>query len=323
MNVLITGGAGFIGSNLASYHIERGDSVFIVDDLSCGSLENIAAIQGGDQLQFTQADITDWAELSKAVAWSDRIYHLAAIVGVKKVLSNPRAVMSTNITGTERLFQIISTVKPSVRVLLASTSEVYGFNSKSSFQETDDIIFRYSKSLRWCYAVTKLADEHLAGAFLQSDGIHTVIVRLFNTIGPRQTGKYGWVVPTFIGQALRDEPITIYGNGLQTRSFCDVRDTVKALDLLASCDAAIGEIVNVGNDSEISILDLANLIKKLTSSNSKLEFLSYVDAYGVEFEDIFHRKPLLSKLESLTGFRPTRQLQKTLDYLIATRRRSQ
>jgi UDP-glucose 4-epimerase len=148
-------------------------------------------------------------------------------------------------------------------------------------------------------------------------------VRLFNTIGPRQTGKYGWVVPTFIGQALRDEPITIYGNGLQTRSFCDVRDTVKALDLLASCDAAIGEIVNVGNDSEISILDLANLIKKLTSSNSKLEFLSYVDAYGVEFEDIFHRKPLLSKLESLTGFRPTRQLQKTLDYLIATRRRSQ
>jgi len=316
VNILITGGAGFIGSNLANYHVGIGDAVYVVDDLSSGSLANITDMRNSGHLEFTQADITTWSDLDKVVEWSDRIYHMAAIVGVKKVLANPRGVMYTNITGTERLYQAIAKIKPSTQVLLASTSEVYGFNPQVSFRETDDIIFKQSKSLRWCYAVTKLADEYLAGAFEQSNGVKTVIARLFNTIGPNQTGKYGWVVPQFISQALHNEPITIYGDGSQTRSFCDVRDTVRALDLLASTVAASGEVVNVGNDYEISILQLANLIKKQTGSRSEIQFIPYLEAYGVEFEDIFHRRPVLSKLMDLTGFKPRGRLEDTLDYLI-------
>jgi UDP-glucose 4-epimerase len=321
LNVLITGGAGFIGANLAGYHIDLGDSVWVIDNLSSGTMENIAELQNKDAFRFSHYDILDWVDLSDAVAWADRIYHMAAIVGVKRVLADPRSVMATNVLGTERLFKIISEVNPKAQVLLASTSEVYGFNPNIYFSETDDIVFRDSKSLRWCYAVTKLADEYLAGAYARNPGLKIITARLFNTIGPHQTGRYGWVVPSFIKQALKDSPITVYGDGSQTRSFCDVRDTIQALDLLCSTASANGEIVNVGNDHEISIFDLAQLIKERVGSKSPIEFISYMNAYGVEFEDILHRRPVLSKLERLTGFRTKWTLVKTLDDLIRTERK--
>ena len=323
MNILITGGAGFIGSNLAGYHIELGDSVWVVDDLSSGTLDNISELTEIDTFRFSHADILDWPGLNEAVAWADRIYHMAAIVGVKKVLADPRSVLAANITGTEILFQAIAAVNPKAQVLLASTSEVYGFNPNVCFSESDDIVFKASKSLRWCYAITKLADEYLAGAYGRNPGLNIVIVRLFNTIGPHQTEKYGWVVPSFIQQALQNEAITVFGDGNQTRSFCDVRDTVYALDLLASTPAANGEIINVGNDHEISILDLARLIKERARSQSDIEFIPYLKAYGVEFEDIFHRRPIVSKLKNLTGFQPGRALTETIDGLIETERQKQ
>ncbi len=321
MNILITGGAGFIGSNLAAYHIAQGDSVFVVDDFSSGSIKNIVLLQNSRNFQFAKADILVWDKLNEVTAWSDRIYHMAAIVGVKNVLADPRAVLATNITGTERLFRIISEENQQVQILLASTSEVYGFNPKSSFIESDDIIFKESKSLRWCYAITKLADEYIALAYAINPGLKVAIARLFNTIGPNQTQKHGWVVPSFINQAMRNESITIYGDGSQTRSFCDVRDMIQALDLLVSTPASYGEVVNVGNNHEISILDLAYLVKDRVGSQSEMKFISYKDAYGIQFDDIFHRRPILSKLKQLTGFTPQWTLTETLDFLIQMERK--
>ncbi len=323
MHVVVTGGAGFIGSHLASYHLARGDSVTVVDDLSTGTLKNILPMLQNPAFQFHKADILVWEGLKHAVSRADRVYHMAAIVGVKKVLEDPRAVMAINIAGTERIFRAVADIRPDVQVTIASSSEVYGFNTNSSFSESDDIILRSGGRLRWCYAVTKLADEFLAYSFMYKSGIHVVIARLFNTIGPRQTGKYGMVVPNFIHQAVNNLPMTVYGDGTQTRSFCDVRDTVVALDLLASTPSANGEIVNVGNDAELSILGLAKLIAQRAGSTSCQKFMSYVEAYGMEIDEISHRRPVLSKLHSLTGFKPKWDLRKTLDDLIALERGSE
>lgn len=320
MHVLVTGGAGFIGSHLASYHLDRGDSVTVVDDLSTGSLNNLVPMLKNPAFLFHEADILVWEGLKHAVSRADRIYHMAAIVGVKKVLEDPRAVMATNVAATERLFRAVADVRPDAHVTIASSSEVYGFNPKGSFSETDDIVLRSGGRLRWCYAVTKLADEFIAYSFMYKSRINVVIARLFNTIGPRQTGKYGMVVPNFVRQAVNNVPLTIYGDGTQTRSFCDVRDTVVALDLLASTPSANGEIVNVGNDAEISILDLANLIVQRAGSSSSRQFLSYVEAYGMDIDEISHRRPILGKLHALTGFEPKWDLRKTLDNLIALER---
>ncbi len=320
MNILITGGAGFIGSNLASYHLERGDSVSVVDDLSTGSPNNIAPLLNNPAFQFHEADILVWDGLKDAVRGLDRVYHLAAIVGVKKVLEDPRAVMATNIAATERVFRAVAEIQHDAQVIIASSSEVYGFNTKSRYAETDDIVLRSGARLRWCYAVTKLSDEFLAYSFMYKSGIQVVIVRLFNTIGPHQTGKYGMVVPTLVHQAVHNQPLTIYGDGLQTRSFCDVRDTVVALDLLGSSPLANGEIVNVGNDYEISILDLAKLIIERSGSSSPITFLSYKEAYGMDIEEISHRRPVLDKLFKLTGIEHKWSLVDTLDNLIALER---
>ncbi len=321
MHIFITGGAGFIGSNLAQYHLNKGDSVHVVDDLSTGSLENIDACRKNRNFSFTRADILVWSELKAAVKPADRIYHLAAIVGVKKVLEDPRAVMATNIAATERVFRAVDEVNPTAKILVASSSEVYGFNENSGFSETDDVVLRSGGRLRWCYAITKLADEYLAYSFVKSSKLNVSIVRLFNTIGPSQTGKYGMVVPNFVSQAVRNIPVTIFGEGTQTRSFCDVRDTIRAFDLLMSCEDANGEIVNVGNDQEISIIDLAKLVIARAHSTSTLHYQTYEEAYGEAFEDITHRRPILDKLHALTGFTPKWTLEQTLDDLIATERK--
>jgi UDP-glucose 4-epimerase len=316
MNVLITGGAGFIGSNLAAYHLAKGDHVYVIDDMSTGSLVNIASLFANPNFLFQEADILLWNGLGESIRWANRIYHLAAIVGVKKVIEDPRAVMATNVAGTERVFRAVAAVNPSAKVIMASSSEVYGFNSKAKFSETDDVVFRSGGRLRWCYAVTKLSDEYLAYSFMKKSGIKVVIVRLFNTIGQHQVGRYGMVVPSFIDQAVQNLPITVYGGGEQTRSFCDVRDTIVALDLLASEPKANGEIVNVGNDREISIQNLAEMVIARSNSESVIKRISYEDAYGVEFEDISHRRPDISKLKALTGFSPKWSLEESLDALI-------
>jgi UDP-glucose 4-epimerase len=316
MNVLITGGAGFIGSHLAARHLANGDHVYVVDNLSTGSLANMEPFRSNPAFRFAEANMLYWNGLDKAVAWADRIYHMAAVVGVKKVLEDPVAVMATNMTGTEKLLRAIHRVGGNPQVIIASTSEVYGFNHKSSFAETDYIVLPSAGRLRWVYAVTKLADEFLAFSYARKYGLNIVVVRLFNTIGPNQVGHYGMVVPRFVKQAVRNEPLTIYGEGDQTRSFCDVRDTVVALDRLAGCPEAWGEVVNVGNDQEISIRNLAELIVRRTHSASPLHFMSYKDAYGEEFEDVTHRRPELNKLRALTDFAPEWTLNDTLDDLI-------
>ena len=316
MHVLITGGAGFIGSHLAEHHLALGDQVYVVDNLSTGSLANLEPFRGNPDFRFAEADILHWNGLDKAVAWADRIYHLAAVVGVKKVLEDPVAVMATNMTGTEKVLRAIHSGGWNPQVIIASTSEVYGFNSNGSFAETDNIVLPSAGRLRWTYAVTKLADEFLAFSYARKYGLNIVVVRLFNTIGPNQIGHYGMVVPSFVKQAVRNEPLTIYGEGEQTRSFCDVRDTVVALDRLAGCPEAWGEVVNVGNDQEISIRGLAELIVQRANSCSPLQYISYKDAYGEEFEDVTHRRPVLNKLRALTCFIPAWTLEETLDDLI-------
>ncbi|MFA5170117.1 MAG: NAD-dependent epimerase/dehydratase family protein [Sulfuriferula sp.] len=320
MHVLITGGAGFIGSHLAEYHIARNDNVHVVDNLNTGSYDNIKPLIGNTSFRFDEADILTWTGLDKAVGWADRIYHMAAVVGVKKVLEDPVNVMATNIAGSERVMRAMHQGGWNPQLILASSSEVYGFNNKSSFAETDDVVFHSGSRLRWCYAVTKLADESFGYAYAQKYGLNIVIARLFNTIGPRQVGQYGMVAPNFVRQAVSDQMITVYGDGTQTRSFCDVRDTVRALDLLASTPAARGEIVNVGNDHEIAIKEFAQLVVQRAQSTSSIQFQSYKEAYGVAFEDVSHRRPVLTKLRALTGFEPEWQLVDTIDDLIQRER---
>lgn len=316
MHVLITGGAGFIGSHLAEHHLALGDHVYVVDNLSTGSLANLKSFRGNLAFRFSEADVLRWDGLGEAVAWADRIYHLAAVVGVKKVLEDPVSVMATNMSGTERLLRAIHHGGWNPQVVIASSSEVYGFNPNGSFAESDNIVLPSAGRLRWTYAVTKLADEFLAFSYARKYGLNIVVVRLFNTIGPNQVGHYGMVVPRFIRHAIRNEPLTVYGNGEQTRSFCDVRDTVVALDRLAGCPAAWGEVVNVGNEQEVSIRELAERVVHHAQSSSALHFISYKDAYGEEFDDVAHRRPVLDKLRALTGFVPEWSLDDTLQDLI-------
>jgi UDP-glucose 4-epimerase len=322
VHILITGGAGFIGSHMADHHIARGDTVHVVDNLSTGCRNNIAHLLNSPNFRFSKADLLVWDQLQSAVEAADRIYHLAAVVGVKLVLQDPVKVMSTNMAGTERLMRAVRQGGGNPQVVVASSSEVYGFNEARAFDENSDLVLRSGGRLRWSYAVTKLADEYLAFAYARQYDLNIAIARLFNTVGPRQSGVYGMVVPTFVHQAVHHEPITIYGDGQQTRSFSDVRDTVTALDLLASCPAASGEVVNIGNEQEITIEALARLIKERAASRSELRFISYHDAYGEEFDDVSHRRPILDKLRSLTGYRAQWVLRDTIDELITLERQT-
>jgi UDP-glucose 4-epimerase len=321
MRVLVTGGAGFIGSNLVEFHMRQGDEVHVLDDLSTGREENIAQHIGQPNFFFTKTDILIFPELEKVVCWADRIYHMAAVVGVLKVMGDSERLLATNISATERVlrFAKVSTRKP--RILLASTSEVYGEGHTKSLKETSSLILGAQKKSCVAYSVSKIALEYFGLAFYDHFGLSITILRLFNTIGPRQIGYYGMVVPRFIDSAVGGEPIVVYGTGEQTRSFCDVRDLVAILDKLANNPKSIGEIVNVGQDHEVSINELASLAKETAKSSSEITHISYEKAYGKGYEDIMFRRPDLTKLKQLVTYDYQWDLKATLSDLIANYRR--
>ncbi len=332
MHILITGGAGFIGSHLAEFHLGLGHQVYVVDNLSTGTPKNIAPFAGNTNFHFDEADILTWPDLDKAVAWADRIYHLAAVVGVFKVLEDPIRVLATNVAGCERLLRAAHTAKWSQQIVIASSSEVYGRGLQcgrrtagepsEEFREDMELSVGSSAISRWNYSISKMADETFALSYARRFGMNIVVVRIFNTIGPRQTGRYGMVVPRFVKQAVHGDPITIYGDGSQMRCFCDVRDAVAALDLLVGNPRSAGQIVNVGNNREITIRRLAETVKERAASGSPIISIPYHDAYGEDFEEIYHRKPSLEKLVSLTHFTHKWSLEKTLDDLIEKERRN-
>lgn len=317
MHVLVTGGAGFIGSHIAEFHLARGDQVHVVDDLSTGTRANLEVLQRYSSFRFSQADILIWPELDKAVGWADCVYNMAAVVGMFRVLEDPVRVLATNIAGTERVLRACHASGWRPRVIVASSSEVYGHGMESRFEEDSPLLVGVDSAPRWTYAISKLANETFGLSYARRSDVPVTVVRLFNTVGLRQTGRYGMVVPRLIGQALAGTPMRVFGDGRQTRSFSDVRDTVTALNLLASTPASAGQIVNVGNRQEISILDLAHRIRTLAGSRSEIELVPYRVAYGQDFEDIMRRRAGFSKLHELTNFVPARTLDETLGELIA------
>lgn len=321
MRVLITGGAGFIGSHLAEFHLARGDEVHCVDDLSTGTLENVAPFRGFEGFRFDRAEIRTWEALPEAIAAAERIYHMAAVVGMFRVLAEPEAVLATNVAGTERVLRYASEAGNAPRVLIASSSEVYGPVGTHRLDETDGLLVHCDTAkTQWNYALSKLAGEALGITYSGSFGLPVTIARLFNTIGKRQSGRYGMVVPRFVQQAAQGEPITVFGDGLQTRSFCNVEDAVRALHLLCESDEAEGEIVNVGNDHSITILDLANLVRELAGSGSPVVFVPDSEAYYRGFMGIRHRKPALDKLRRLVDFEHEHSLEDTIMDLLAAAR---
>jgi len=321
MRVLITGGAGFIGSHLAEFHLARGDEVHVVDDLSTGSLENVAPFHDSKSFRFDCADIRLWEGLPAAVSDVDRVYHMAAVVGMFRVLSEPEAVLATNVAGTERVLRCVAEAGARPRVLFASSSEVYGPVGTHRLDETDALLVHCDTAkTQWNYALSKLAGEALGITYSGSFGLPVTIARLFNTIGTRQSARYGMVVPRFVRQAAAGEPITVFGDGLQTRSFCNVKDCVRALDLLCEAPEAEGEIVNVGNDRSITVLDLANLVREMAGSDSPVVFTPDSEAYYRGFQGIRHRKPSLDKLERLVDFAPEYSLEDTIADLLAAAR---
>lgn len=321
MRILITGGAGFIGSHLAEFHLERGDEVQCVDDLSTGTLDNVTPFRKSAGFRFDRADIRTWEGLGEALARADRVYHMAAVVGMFRVLAEPEAVLSTNVAGTERVLRLAAEAGSRPRILVASSSEVYGPVGTHRLDETDALLVHCDTAkTQWNYALSKLAGEALGITYSGSFALPVTIARLFNTTGPRQSGRYGMVVPRFVRQAALGEPLTVFGDGLQTRSFCHVGDTVRALHLLCESDATEGEIVNVGNDRAITILDLANLVRKIAGSDAPVVFVPDSEAYYRGFEGIRHRKPALDKLKRLVGFEHEHTLEDTItDLLAATR----
>ena len=321
MHVLITGGAGFIGSHIAEYHLNRGDQVYVIDDLSTGTMENIAGFMDNPHFQFEQDNILTCAHLARAVFWADRIYHMAAVIGFFRVLENPIDVLATNISGCERLLRAVAEDKWRPRVVIASSSSVYGGNTKVPHSEEDELILKSAAHSLWSYSISKLADESFALAYIRKKNARINIVRFFNTIGPRQTGRYGMVVPRLVHQAISGKPLTVYGDGEQTRSFCDVRDTVAMLDALVNNDKSVNEIVNLGNDHETSINELALLIKKITQSDSLIEHVSYEEAYNEQLlDDTRRRVPCLNKLKSLVSYKHQWSLKDTIQDLAQRQR---
>lgn len=317
MHVLVTGGAGFIGSHLAEHHLNKGDSVQVVDDLSTGRRSNIATLLGHPKFRFSDADILTWDGLDMAAIWADRIYHMAAVVGVFRVLQDPIRVLAINIAGTERLLRKASAGNWKPQIILASSAEVYGPIGDTVLHEDATMHVRPGAKSRWNYAISKLADEAMGLSFARQFGLPICIVRPFNTVGPRQSGRYGMVVPRFVDQVMRGQPITIFGGGEQTRSFCDVRDTVAAMDRLAGTPESSAQIVNVGNDREISINQLADMVCERAQKQVARQHMSYTEAYGQQYDDIAHRRPALEKLFRLTDFKHSWTLEATLDDLIA------
>jgi UDP-glucose 4-epimerase len=314
MRVLVTGGAGFIGSHLVDRLIERGDEVTALDDLSTGSLRNIRHLQDNPRFRFNNTSVLDAGTVDTEVSRADAVYHLAAAVGVQLIVDRPLQSLITNIKGTEIVLDAAQ--KHRVKILLASTSEIYGKSQNGPFKEDDDRLLGSPRKLRWSYSTSKAVDEILAYVYYKELGLPTVVVRLFNTIGPRQVGHYGMVVPRFITQALRGEPLTVYGDGKQSRSFTSVYDVIRALTALMETPQAEGEVFNVAGSSEITIGDLAQLVIERTNSSSTTISLPFEDVYGEGFEDMTRRAANTAKLEAATGFRCTTTLEETVDRMI-------
>ncbi len=310
MTYLITGGAGFIGSHLSDRLLRKGHRVLSIDNLSTGRMSNVAHLLKNDCYQFARADIESEVVLDRLASEADIIVHLAASVGVERIISNPVETITNNVGGTEVVLQ--AALRYGCRILVASTSEVYGKGARIPFAEDDDVLLGSTSKNRWGYAASKMVDEFLGLAYQHEYGLPVVVTRFFNTVGPRQTGQYGMVIPRFVGQALRGEPITVYGDGTQSRCFCDVRDVIEAVDGLTTHPDAPGLVINVGSQAEISILDLAEKIKSATNSKSDIRLVPYDEAYAPGFEDMQRRVPDTTRIESLIGWKPKIDLDQTL-----------
>jgi|HubBroStandDraft_5_1064220.scaffolds.fasta_scaffold02066_5 UDP-glucose 4-epimerase len=314
LRYLITGGAGFIGSHLSEALLDRGDEVFILDDLSTGSVENIRHLKSNPRFHYVFDTIANKQLLAEMVDEADLVFHLAAAVGVKLIVESPVRTIETNVHGTQ--FVLDAASKKKKLVFNASTSEVYGKSDKVPFHEDADLVLGPTSKGRWSYAASKMLDEFLALSYYKERKQPVVIARFFNTVGPRQTGRYGMVLPNFVRQALAGEPITVFGDGKQSRCFCHVKDSVEAVLRLVATPAAIGEVVNVGNTGEISIENLAQLVKQRTGSTSEIVYVPYDQAYEPGFEDMPRRVPALGKLKQLTGFTPSTTLNEIVDSVI-------
>lgn len=315
MKALVTGGAGFIGSHLAETLIGEGHEVAVIDDLSTGRIDNLAAVAGSPRLTTQWASILEDERLQELVDETDVVYHLAAAVGVRLILDRPVETIETNILGTDRVLRAAK--KGLKKVVIASTSEVYGKNERVPLSEDDDGVMGPTIKSRWSYACSKAIDEFLGLAYLKAYGLPVVIVRYFNTIGPRQTGRYGMVVPRFVQQALAGEPITVYGDGAQTRSFTDVIDAVGATVAASRDPAAVGEVFNVGSGREITINELAVLVRDLTGRRSTIRHIPYEEAYEGGFEDIRRRVPDVTKLRTIVGYTARIDLVESIQRVIA------
>jgi len=314
MRVLITGGAGFIGSHLADAYIARGDEVFVLDDLSTGSIDNIRHLRGNPRFQYTIESVHHGPTVAELVDQCDVVFHLAAAVGVRLIVESPVRTIETNVHGTEVV--LAKANKKKKKVLIASTSEVYGLSDQVPFREDGNLVLGPTSRGRWSYACSKAIDEFLALAYWRERKLPTVIVRLFNTVGPRQTGQYGMVVPTFIKQALTGRPITIHGSGDQSRCFAEVGDVVSALVALMDHPAAVGEVFNIGSSEEVTVRALAERVKSMTGSASEIVSIPYEQAYGEGFEDMPRRVPDIGKVNRLIGYSPTKSLDQILQSVI-------
>ncbi|MCB0244801.1 MAG: GDP-mannose 4,6-dehydratase [Anaerolineae bacterium] len=318
-HALITGGAGFIGSHLAETLLARGDSVTVIDDLSTGSFANIEHLTGNPRFRFAIESITNEVVLDRLASECNVIYHLAAAVGVQLIIQQPVHTIETNVMGTEAVFK--AALRYRAKVLVASTSEVYGKSGRVPFAEDDDITLGPTSRNRWAYAATKMVDEFLALAYHREHGLPVVIFRLFNTVGPRQTGRYGMVIPRFVRQALAGEPLTVYGDGSQSRCFCNVSDSVRAIAGLAEAPDAVGRVFNIGSTEEVTILELARRTLALASDGDdnwqqQIRFISYEDAYALGFEDMQRRVPDISRIGQTIGWSPRIPLDTTLQQVI-------
>jgi UDP-glucose 4-epimerase len=316
MRALITGGAGFVGSHLAEALLERGDEVMVLDNLSTGSIENITHLKTNQRFRYAVDSVLNEPLTAELIDQADVVFHLAAAVGVKLIVESPVNTIETNVHGTEMVLKLAN--KKKKKVLVASTSEVYGKSNAVPFHEDADLVLGATTKGRWSYACSKAIDEFLALAYFKEKRLPVVIVRLFNTVGPRQTGRYGMVVPNFVKQALLSHPITVFGDGSQSRCFTFVSDVVGALMKLADHPGAVGQVFNVGNDrEEVTILDLARRVKQRTGSRSEIVMVPYEKAYEEGFEDMPRRVPDISKVKALVGYEPQVQLDEILDRVAA------
>ena len=321
MRYLITGGAGFMGSHLAEALLRRGDSVTVIDDLSTGSIANIAHLKKNPRFSYVIDTIMNVPLLAELVDGADQVFHLAAAVGVRLIVESPVRTIETNVKTTELV--LAAACKKRKKVFVASTSEVYGKSVDVPFQEDGDLVLGATTRGRWSYACSKAIDEFLAIAYWRERRCPTLVARFFNTVGPRQTGRYGMVVPRFVKQALANEPLTVHGDGQQTRCFTHVSDAVRAAIGLMDSDKTVGEVFNVGNEEEITILELATRIRQLAESDSEIVLVPYEEAYGENFEDMPRRVPSLVKIRKVIGYEPRMGLEETLQSVIAHQRARQ